>query len=48
MIVERETIPHLNALVDMSKILEEQLSSSIRDCHATCSLKSVFFRRKVE
>ena len=47
MIVERQTIPHLNALVGDSKIIREQLSCSIRGCHATTSLKSVFFRRNV-
>ena len=47
MIVERHTIPHLNALVGGTKILEEQLCSSFRGCHATSPLKSVFFTRKV-
>ena len=47
MTVERQTIPHLNALVSGSKILEEQPCSSFRGCHATSSLKSVFFTRKV-
>ena len=47
MMVERQTIPHLNALVDGSKILGEQLCSFLRGCHATSSLKSVFFTRKV-
>ena len=45
--VERQTIPPLNALVDGTKILEEQLCSSFRGCHATSPLKSVFFTRKV-
>ena len=48
MIVERQTIPHLNALVGGTKILEEQICSSFRGCHATSPLKSVFFTRKVE
>ena len=39
MIVARQTIPHLNALVNGSKILKEQLSCSIRGCHATSSLQ---------
>ena len=47
MIVERQTIPHLNALVGGTKILEEQLWSSFRGCHATAPLNSVFFTRKV-
>ena len=47
MIVERQTISHLNALVGGSKILEEQICSSFRGCHATSLLKSVFFTRKV-
>ena len=47
MMVERQTIPHMNALLDGSKILGEQLSSSFRGCHTTSSLKSVFFTRKV-
>ena len=46
MIVERQTISHLNALVDGSKILE-QICSSFRGCHTTSPLKSVFFTRKV-
>ena len=37
MIVERQTISHLNALEDSSKILEEQLSYSIRGYYATVS-----------
>ena len=45
--IERQTIPHLNALIDGSKILGEQLSSSFRGCHTTSSLKIVFFTRKV-
>ena len=45
--VERQTIPHMNALLNSSKILGKQLSSSFRGCHATFSLKSVFFTRKV-
>ena len=47
MMVERQTISHMNALLGGSKILGEQLSSSFRGCHATSSLKSVFFTRKV-
>ena len=47
MMVERQTIPHMNALLSASKILGEQLSSFFRGCHATSSLKSVFFTRKV-
>ena len=47
MIVKRQTIPQLNALVSGSKILEEQSCSCFRDCHATSPLKSVFFTRKV-
>ena len=47
MIVERHTIPHLNALVGGTKILEEELCSSFRGCQATFPLKSVFFTRKV-
>ena len=47
MIVERHTIPHLNALVGGTKILEEQFYSSIKGCHATSPLESVFFTRKV-
>ena len=45
--VERQTIPHLNALVGGFKTLEEQIRSSFRGCHATSPLKSVFFTRKV-
>ena len=47
MMVERQTIPHSNALVDGLQILGEQLCSFLRGCHATSSLKSVFFTRKV-
>ena len=47
MIVERQTISHINALLSSSKILGEQLSSSFRGSHATSSLNSVFFTRKV-
>ena len=47
MLVERQTIPCLNALVNGTKILEEQLYSSFRGCHATSPLKCVFFTRKV-
>ena len=47
MMVERQTIPHMNALFGASKILGEQLSSSFRGCHATSYLKSAFFTRKV-
>ena len=47
MMVERQTIPHLNAPFDGSKILGEQLCSFLRGCHTTSSLKSVFFTRKV-
>ena len=47
MMVERQTIPHMNALLSGPKILGEQLSSSFRGCHATSSLKSVIFTRKV-
>ena len=47
MIVERQTIPHLNALVDGSKMSGEELCSSFRGCQATSPLKSVFFTRKV-
>ena len=46
-ILERQTIPHLNALVGETKIVEEQLCSSFRGCHATSSLRNVFFTRKV-
>ena len=45
-VVERQTIPHMNALLSNSKILEEELSSSFRGCHTTSSLKSVFFTKK--
>ena len=41
--VERQTIPHLNALVGGFKMLEEQIRSSFRGCRATSSLKSMFF-----
>ena len=47
MIVERQTIPQLNVLLGGTKILEEQLWSLFRGCHATSPLKSVFFTRKV-
>ena len=47
MIVERQTVPHLNALVGGSKILEEQICSSFRGCPATSPLKSVFLTIKV-
>ena len=47
MMVERQTIPHMNALLGGTKILGEQLSSFFRGCHATSSLESVFFTRKV-
>ena len=47
MIVERQILSHLNALVDGSKILEEQICSSFKGCHATSPLKKVFFTRKV-
>jgi len=43
MVVQRQTTPHLNVLVGKSKMLEEQIRSSFRGCHATSSLKSVFF-----
>ena len=43
MMVVRQTIPYMNALLGNSKIVGEQLSSSFRGCHATSSLKSVFF-----
>ena len=45
--VEIQAIPHLNALVDGFKILEEQIRSSFRGCHATSPLKVCFFTRKV-
>ena len=45
--VERQTIPHMNALLSSTKILGEQLSSFFGGCHATSSLDSVFFTRKV-
>ena len=35
----------INALVDGSKILGEQLWSSFKGCHATCSLKMSFTRK---
>ena len=44
---ERQTIPHINALLSGTKILEEQTSSFFRGCQATSSLKSVLFTRKV-
>ena len=47
MMVERQTIPHLNALVVGSKILGGLLCIFFRGCHTTSSLKSVFFTRKV-
>jgi len=47
MIIERQTIPHMNALLGGIKILGEQLSSFFRGCHTTPSLESVFFTRKV-
>ena len=47
MIVERQIIPQLNALVNGIKIVEEQLCTSFWGCHATSPLKSVFFTRKV-
>ena len=47
LMIERQTIPHMNALLSASKILGEQLSSSFRGCHAFSSLESVFFTRKV-
>ena len=45
MIVERQKIPQLNAPVGGSKILEEQICSSFRGCHATSPLKSVFLKK---
>ena len=47
MMVERQTILHMNTLLNGIKILGEQLSSYLRGCHATSSLESVFFTRKV-
>ena len=47
MMIKRQTIPHMNALLIGTKILGEQLSSFFRGCHATSSLESVFFTRKV-
>ena len=45
--VERQTISHMNALLGGTKMLGEQLSSFLRGCHATSSLKSAFFTREV-
>ena len=47
MMVEKQTIPHLNALIRDSNVLGEQSCCSTRGCHATSPLKSVLFRRKV-
>ena len=47
MVVEWQTIPHLNALVNRSQILGQQLCSLLRGCQTTSSLKCVFFKRKV-
>jgi len=47
MMVERQTITHLNVIVGGSKVLEEQFCSSFRGCYATSPLKSVFFTIKV-
>ena len=47
MMVKRQTIPHLSALVGGFKILRDQLCSSLRGWHATSHLKIVFFTRKV-
>ena len=44
---EKQTVPHLNALMCGSKIQREQPCRSVRGCHATSPLKSVLFRRKV-
>ena len=46
-IAERQTIPHLNALIRDSNVLGEQSCCGTRGCHATSPLKSVLFRRKV-
>ena len=45
--VERQTVPHMNAPVGGSKILREQLSSLFMGCHTTSSLKNVLITRKV-
>ena len=47
MMVEKQTIPHLNALIRDSNVLGEQSCCSTRGCHATSPLKRVLFRRKV-
>ena len=47
MIVEKQTMPHLNALIHDSNVLGEQSCCSTRGCHATSPLKSVLFRRKL-
>ena len=47
MMIERQIIHHMNALLGGFKILGEQHSSYFRGCHPTSSLKSIFFTRKV-
>ena len=47
MIIERQTIPYIIALLGGTKILGEQLSSFFRSCHATSSLENAFFTRRV-
>ena len=45
--LHKQMIPHFLALDVGVKICQAQLCSSIRGCHTTSPLKSVFFTRKV-
>ena len=47
MIVQIQTIPHLNALAGGSKIPGEQLSSFFRGCHTTFLVKNTLFKGEV-
>ena len=45
--LDKQMIPHLNALDVGNKICQEQLCSSIRDDHATFLVKNTLFKEEV-
>ena len=47
LMLDKEMIPHLEALDFYAKICQEQLCSSIRDDHATFLVKNTLFKEEV-
>ena len=45
--LDKQMIPHLNALDVGAKICQEELCSSIRDDHATFLVKNTLFKEEV-